>query len=73
MSESFGTVYGAFLGPDRGLTRSLSSHDVVGSKLLLQHRASACADLKRRAAPSFLTCSAHADHPPHTQKRIQSP
>jgi hypothetical protein len=73
MIESFDTFYGAFLSPDRSLARSLPSLHVMGSKLLLQHLESGCGDLKRRAAPSFLTCSAHTDHPPRRQEPIQYP
>ena len=73
MIESFDTFHRPFLGPDRGLARSLPSLDVVGSKLLLQHLESGCGDLKRRPAPSFLTCSAHTGHPPRRQEPIQYP
>ena len=73
MIESFDTIYGAFIGPDKDLARSLSSLDMVGSKLLLRRLEPGCGDLKRRAAPSFLTCSAPADHSPHRLNPIQYP
>jgi hypothetical protein len=73
MIESFATFRGAFLGPDQDLARSLSSLDVMMSGLLRQHPETGCSDLKRHAAPSFLTCSAHTDHSLHRQKSIQYP
>jgi hypothetical protein len=73
MIESVDPVYGAFSGPDQDLATSLSSLDAMASKPLRQHPKTGCADLNRRPAPSFLTCSAPTSHSRHRQKAIQYP
>jgi hypothetical protein len=73
MIEPADPTYGALPGPDQDLARSLSSLDLIPSRLLPRHPQTRFGDLNRRAAPSFLTCSAHTDHSLHSQKAIQYP
>ena len=72
MSES-DLVYGAFLGPDQDLARSLSTLEFIASNLLRQRHETGCGDPKKRHAPSSLTCSGYPNHSSPMQKTIQSP
>ena len=70
MMESFDPVHGALPGLDQDLATSLSSLDVIASKLLRIHPETSPGDLNRQPAPSSFTCFAYPHHSPPTQKAI---